>query len=86
MKEGVFLSKPSKKMTLNKKHNITGWLFLAPGALLIFFMSFVPMEKALLLSFKTGVGAAMKSCGLLNYTRMFQDAVFVQSIKNTFFT
>ena len=85
MKEGVFLSKPSKKMTLNKKHNITGWLFLAPGALLIFFMSFVPMGKALLLSFKTGVGAAMKSCGLLNYTRMFQDAVFVQSIKNTFF-
>ena len=79
------MSKPSKKMTLNKKHNLMGWLFLAPGALLILFMSFVPMGRALLLSFKTGVGAAMKNAGLLNYTRMFQDTVFIQSIKNTFF-
>ena len=78
------MSKP-KKMTLSKKHNLTGWAFLMPGALLILFMSFVPMFRALLLSFKTGVGAAMKSCGILNYTRMFQDTVFIQSIKNTFF-
>lgn len=61
-----------------------GWVFLTPGALLILFMSFVPMVRALLLSFKTGVGAAMKPCGIMNYTRMFQDTVFVQSIKNTF--
>lgn len=74
-----------KKMTLSKKHNLTGWVFLFPGAFLIFMMSFVPMIQALLLSFKTGVGAAMKSCGITNYVRMFQDAVFVQSIKNTFF-
>ncbi len=73
-----------KKMTLSKKHNLTGWVFLFPGAFLIFMMSFVPMIQALLL-FKTGVGAAMKSCGITNYVRMFQDAVFVQSIKNTFF-
>ncbi len=74
-----------KKMTLSRKHNLTGWVFLAPGALLILFMSFVPMVKAFLLSFQTGVGAAMKPCGISNYVRMFQDAVFVQSIKNTFF-
>lgn len=78
------MSKP-KKMTLSKKQNLMGWVFLAPGAVLIFIMSFVPMFRALLLSFKTGVGAAMKSCGILNYTRMFQDTVFIQSIKNTFF-
>lgn len=74
-----------KKMTLSRKHNLTGWVFLAPGAFLILMMSFVPMVQALLLSFKTGVGAAMRSCGITNYVRMFQDAVFVQSIKNTFF-
>ncbi len=79
------MSKPSKKMTLYRKHNLTGWLFLAPGALLILFMSFVPMFRALMLSFMTGVGASMKNCGLLNYTRMFKDTVFIQSIKNTFF-
>lgn len=71
-------------MTLSKKQNLMGWVFLTPGALLILFMSFVPMVRALLLSFKTGVGAAMKPCGIMNYTRMFQDTVFVQSIKNTF--
>ncbi len=58
-----------KKMTLSKKHNLTGWVFLFPGAFLIFMMSFVPMIQALLLSFKTGVGAAMKSCGITNYVR-----------------
>ncbi len=74
-----------KTRTLSRKHNLTGWVFLAPGAFLILMMSFVPMVQALLLSFKTGVGAAMRSCGITNYVRMFQDAVFVQSIKNTFF-
>lgn len=61
-----------------------GWIFLAPGALLILCMSFVPMFRALLLSFQTGIGASMEFAGLYNYTRMFQDAVFIQSIKNTF--
>ncbi len=75
----------SKKMMLSKKQNLTGWVFLAPGAFLIFIMSFVPMFRALLLSFKSGVGANMKWSGISNYVRMFQDTVFVQSIKNTFF-
>ena len=72
-------------MTLSKKQNLTGWVFLAPGAVLIFIMSFVPMFRALMLSFKTGIGANMKWTGVTNYVRMFQDTVFVQSIKNTFF-
>lgn len=79
------MSKPSKKMTLSKKHNLTGWTFLAPGVILIAFMSFIPMIRALLLSFQTGVGAKMEPCGFMNYTRMFKDTVFIQSIKNTFF-
>lgn len=72
-------------MTLSKKHNLTGWAFLTPGVILITFMSFIPMIRALLLSFQTGVGANMKPCGIMNYTRMFKDTVFIQSIKNTFF-
>ena len=71
-------------MTLSRKHNLTGWAFLTPGVVLIVIMSFVPMIRALLLSFQTGVGANMKPCGIMNYTRMFKDAVFIQSIKNTF--
>lgn len=79
------MSKSSKKLTLSKKHNLTGWAFLAPGAILILIMSFVPMIRALLLSFKSGVGAKIEWCGIMNYTRMFKDTVFIQSIKNTFF-
>ncbi len=79
------MSKSSKKLTLSKKHNLTGWAFLAPGAILILIMSFIPMIRALLLSFQSGVGAQMKPCGIMNYTRMFKDTVFIQSIKNTFF-
>ena len=43
------------------------------------------MIRALLLSFKSGVGAKIEWCGIMNYTRMFKDTVFIQSIKNTFF-
>jgi len=82
---GSFLSRSSNKLTLSKKHNLTGWAFLAPGAILILIMSFIPMIRALLLSFKSGVGAKMEWCGIMNYTRMFKDTVFIQSIKNTFF-
>lgn len=81
------MSKPSSKMSLDKKHNLTGWIFLTPAALLILLMSFVPMVQAFLLSFKMGKGNALKTADPIfaNYTRMFTDTVFTQSIKNTFF-
>lgn len=81
------MSKKPGKLSLDQKHNLTGWLFLAPAALLILFMSFVPMIRALILSFKVGKGAALKwgSPLFANYTRMFGDTVFMQSVKNTFF-
>lgn len=81
------MSKPSSKMSLDKKHNMTGWVFLTPAALLIFLMSFVPMIQAFLLSFKMGKGNNLSTAEPIfaNYTRMFTDTVFTQSIKNTFF-
>ena len=74
-------------MSLDKKHNLTGWIFLTPAALLIFLMSFIPMIQAFLLSFKMGKGNDLKAADPIfaNYTRMFTDTVFTQSIKNTFF-
>ena len=74
-------------MTLAQKHNLTGWAFLTPAALLIAVMSFVPMIRAFILSFQTGVGANMTFAEPFykNYVRMFQDTVFIQSLKNTFF-
>lgn len=72
------------RVSLSKKHNITGWVFLAPAVILIVAMNFVPMFKALILSFKTGIGVNMKWAGFYNYTRMFRDTVFIQALKNNF--
>ncbi len=73
-----------KKITLAKKHNLTGWAFLVPATLLIVVMSFLPMIKAFVLSLKTGIGVTMKWAGFLNYIRMFKDTVFMQALKNNF--
>ena len=74
-------------MSLDKKHNLTGWIFLTPAALLILLMSFIPMIQAFLLYFKMGKGNDLKPAAPIfaNYTRMFSDTVFTQSIKNSFF-
>lgn len=73
-----------KKVSLGVKHNLTGWAFLTPAAVLIVVMNFVPMVKAMILSFQTGIGANMKWAGIFNYQRMFKDAVFMTALKNNF--
>ncbi len=78
------MAKSGKKITLKTKQNITGWIFLTPATLLIAFMSFYPMIQALILSFKTGVGADLRWAGTYNYVRMFQDPTFMQALKNNF--
>lgn len=79
------MNQKKRKMTLEKRHSLTGWGFLMPAALLILVMNFYPMFRALLLSFQKGKGNNLTFAGLYNYQRMFQDTVFVQSIKNCFF-
>ena len=62
------------KMSLEKKHNLTGWAFLIPAALLIFIFCFYPMIQAIILSFtKKGSGFA----GLANYQRILKDKTFL---------
>lgn len=79
-------SKKSGKMTLLQKQSMAGWGFLLPGSILIAIMSFVPMVRAFIMSLKTGSSAAMVWAEPLfyNYSRMFQDKIFVRSIGNTF--
>jgi lactose/L-arabinose transport system permease protein len=79
------MNQPKKILTLHKKQKMFGWGFLLPATILIAGMSFYPMFEALLLSFKTGIGKKMQWVGLYNYTRMFQDTVFMQALKNNFF-
>lgn len=79
------MDRRKKRLTLAKKHNLTGWAFIAPAALLIVVMSFIPMIQAFILSLKTGIGESLRWVGFTNYTRMLKDVVFTQSLKNTFF-
>lgn len=73
-----------RKMSLEKRHNLTGWVFLTPATLMIAAMSFWPMIQAFILSLQTGTANKLKFDGFSNYIRMFQDKVFMQSLGNTF--
>lgn len=73
-----------KKMSLEKRHNLTGWVFLTPATIMIAVMSFWPIIQAFFLSLQTGTGNKLKFNGLSNYIRMFQDKIFMRSVGNTF--
>lgn len=79
---------PKKKhyWTMRRKQSAAGWVFLAPATLLIFIFSFYPMVRAFLISLMTGRPAALQYSKPLfrNYQFMKMDAVFLQSVENTF--
>ena len=77
----------ARKLSQSTRYNLTGWVFLAPAALLIAVMSFYPMVRAFIISLQTGTGANMRFAEPIfsNYKRMMADKVFKQSIGNTFF-
>ena len=75
-----------KGLSITGKQKIAGWTYLFPATILICIMSFYPIIQAIFTSFKTGPSANMKWCDPVtyNYSRMFQDAIFKTSVKNTF--
>ena len=74
-----------KGMTLEKKHNLTGWIFLTPAVALICWCSFYPMIQAFILSLQTGLGVNLKFGGFANYARILKDPTFKGTLFNTFF-
>ncbi|MDD6325307.1 MAG: sugar ABC transporter permease [Lachnospiraceae bacterium] len=74
-----------KKMTMERRHNLTGWLFLSIGVLLICWTSFYPMIQAFILSMKNGLGVNLKFAGFSNYLRILKDPTFKGTLFNTFF-
>ena len=80
------MSGPNKKgMSLEKKHNVTGWVFLIPATALICWMSFYPMIKAFIMSMQTGICINLTFGGAANYLRILKDPTFKQCLFNTFF-
>ena len=74
-----------KKMTMERRHNLMGWLFLSIGVLLICWTSFYPMIQAFILSMKNGLGVNLKFAGFSNYLRILKDPTFKGTQFNTFF-
>ena len=75
-----------KKIGLWAKQRAAGWIFLFLASAMIVVMSFYPMVRALITSFKTGSSANLQWADPLiyNYKRMFQDKMFMRSVGNTF--
>lgn len=72
-----------KKKSVASKLSVKAWLFILPCVVLIVAFVFYPMLQALLISFKTGMGANLQFKGLANYKRLLTDATFKKSIGNT---
>lgn len=79
------MSDTKRELSLEKKHNLTGWLFLIPATALICWMSFYPMVKAFIMSLQTGIGINLNFGGAANYLRILKDPTFRQCLFNTFF-
>lgn len=75
-----------KGMSVTGKQRVAGWVYLTPASLLIVIMSFNPIIQAIFTSLKTGSSANMQWAEpvIYNYTRMFQDKLFMRSVWNTF--
>ena len=71
-----------KKLSMEQRRRLVGGGVLTPALLLICGLSIFPTFKAFITSFKTGSGINLTWTGLSNYIRIFQDTVFIQSMKN----
>ncbi len=78
-------TKDRQTSVLAKQHR-AGWFFLLPATILIFVLNFYPMFQAFIISLKKGSPAALQWTTPIfnNYTRMFQDKLFIRSVGNTF--
>ena len=75
-----------RSRSVERKQGRAGWWFLTPATILIFIMSFYPMVQALITSFRTGSSSNMTWANPLtvNYSRMFQDKIFMTAMGNPF--
>jgi lactose/L-arabinose transport system permease protein len=74
---------PRPARSLRLKNTLVGWSFVSLASLLIGIFYFYPMVQALILSFQSGTGVNLSFVGFENYVRLFQDPVFLTTVKNT---
>lgn len=73
----------SLKRTKKTNKTLTGWLFIAPAFLCFVIFLLIPALMAVGMSFTSYNGfTAARFIGVDNYTRLFQDTYFLQSLWN----
>lgn len=73
-----------RKKKAGPNYNRYGWAFIAMAFLLYLIFTIYPAVESLALAFQSLEGGKYIFVGLKNFKRMFGDAVFLQSLKNTF--
>ena len=73
-------------LTNRQRHNVTGYLFMAPFLILFFLFTIIPVIVAFCTSFtEYNMIEAPKFIGLTNYKLLFlDDKEFITALKNTF--
>ena len=72
-----------KRISIQEKQSLYGWGFLAPAAILLVVLNFLPIIMSFFMSLQAGKGNQLEWAGLTNYIRMFQDRTFKQALSNT---
>ena len=65
-------------------YNKYGWMFISIAFALYLIFTIYPAVESFKLSFESFQAGEYSFVGLANYKRMFGDAIFFQSLKNTF--
>lgn len=73
-----------RKTKKGPDYNKYGWYFIAPAFLLYILFTIYPAVESFRLSFQSFSGGEYTFSGLDNFKRMFGDAIFLQSLFNTF--
>lgn len=74
-------NKKKKGLSLTLRQNLVGYSFILPNFIGFFIFIFIPVMFSLVLSFSHWDGfTEMEFAGLENFTDIFKDKVFVQSI------
>jgi lactose/L-arabinose transport system permease protein len=68
---------------VNRREEISGWLFIAPALILLGIFLIYPIVWSLWMSFQTGRGMNFSFGGLANIQRLTQDTVFLRALSNT---
>ncbi|MCP2241382.1 carbohydrate ABC transporter permease [Lentzea aerocolonigenes] len=75
---------PVRRKRKRHKHNLAGYAFLTPWLIGLFAFTLIPMVYSLYLSLtKFNLLTAPQWIGIENYTRLFSDPRYLQSIKVT---